>query len=170
MTDWKETGLRYAAAGTSCMCASCCTNPIEVTKVRIQLEGELIQQSAVTAYRQRYYKGLLRGLVTVARDEGIRGLYKGLIPSLIREAIYSTLRFGSYEPIKKLYGAKDPTRTPLSIKLAAGATAGALGSWFANPMDIVRIRLQGDGQPLPGQQPRYPPMITQSTLYSTTAG
>ena len=27
--------------------------------------------------RKRYYKGFLRGAVQIAKDEGVRGLYKG---------------------------------------------------------------------------------------------
>lgn len=53
------------------------TNPIDVTKIRMQLEGELNSANARSAYQQRYYKGIIRGALTIAKDEGIRGLYKG---------------------------------------------------------------------------------------------
>ena len=34
--------------------------------------------------------------------EGVRSLYRGLVPSLAREASYSSLRIGLYEPVKNL--------------------------------------------------------------------
>ena len=51
------------------------TNPIDVVKIRMQIDNELSGEKRVFA--DRYYRGLLRGGLTVVRDEGIRGLYKG---------------------------------------------------------------------------------------------
>ncbi|XP_030829418.1 mitochondrial substrate carrier family protein ucpB-like [Strongylocentrotus purpuratus] len=153
--EWTETGLRYAFAGISCMCAAFVTNPIDVTKIRMQLEGELNSANARSAYQQRYYKGIIRGALTIAKDEGIRGLYKGITPALVREASYSSIRIGAYEPIKRLFGATDPAHTPLYKKIASGATSGALGSWIATPTDLIRVRLQAEAKLEQGQQPRY---------------
>ncbi|XP_072175418.1 mitochondrial substrate carrier family protein ucpB-like [Diadema setosum] len=165
-----QSALRYSAAGVANMCASFVTNPVEVTKVRIQLEGELESKKALSALRQRYYKGLLHGLVTIAKDEGVRGLYKGLTPSLIRDGIYSALRVGGYEPLKRLYGATDPARTPLHLKLAAGATSGGLSSWITTPTDIIRIRIQGEGVLAPGQAPRYRGFLHAFSQIAKTEG
>ena len=45
----------------------------------MQLEGELQQERGqlTSTYKGRYYKGIIRGMFTIARDEGFRGLYKG---------------------------------------------------------------------------------------------
>lgn len=59
----------------------------------------------------------------------------------MREATYSTLRIGLYEPLKEQFGAKDPADTPLWIKVCSGAIAGAIGSAIACPTDVVKIRL-----------------------------
>ena len=58
---------------------SAVTNPIDVIKIRMQLDQELAERqgNVATALRGRYYRGFLRGLVTIVRDEGILGLYKG---------------------------------------------------------------------------------------------
>ncbi|XP_063721705.1 mitochondrial substrate carrier family protein ucpB-like isoform X2 [Symsagittifera roscoffensis] len=85
---------------------------------------------------------MLRGLRSILRDEGIRGFYKGLPASLMRESSYSTIRLGAYEPIKRLLGATDPAHTPLWKKICAGATSGAIGSSIATPTDLVKVRMQ----------------------------
>ena len=64
-----------------------------------------------------------------------------ITPSLMREATYSTLRLGLYEPLKERFGATDPAHTPLWKKLCAGAIAGAIGSAIACPTDVIKIRL-----------------------------
>ena len=63
----------------------------------------------------------------------------------MREAVYSTIRLGAYEPVKELFGASK-RNSPLWKKLAAGATTGAVGSAIATPTDLVRVRMQGQGK------------------------
>lgn len=47
-----------------------------------------------------------------------------LLPSLMREGSYSTIRLGAYEPLKVYFGATDPAHTPLWKKICAGAISG----------------------------------------------
>jgi hypothetical protein len=70
--------------------------------------------------------------------------------SILREASYSTIRLGAYEPFKELLGAHNPAKTPLWKKIAAGALSGAIGSAIASPTDLVKIRLQAEGTLKPG--------------------
>ena len=54
------------------------TNPIDVIKTRMQLENELgSQHESRNIFHNRYYRGLIRGAVRIAQEEGFRGLYKG---------------------------------------------------------------------------------------------
>lgn len=128
------------------------TNPIDVVKVRLQLDNQLSGNKNIFA--NRYYKGFLRGGIIIAQDEGIRGLYKGVGASVLREGIYSTFRLGAYEPVKELLGASHPL-APLWKKIIAGAITGSIGSTIANPTDLVKIRMQGEGKLRPGVKPRY---------------
>ncbi|XP_058965046.1 mitochondrial substrate carrier family protein ucpB-like [Pocillopora verrucosa] len=137
-----ENLVRFALSGLSCMCAATVTNPIDVIKTRMQLDNELgSQHESRNIFHNRYYRGLVRGAARIAHEEGIRGLYKGIAPSLMREASYSTLRLGLYEPLKEWFGATDPAHTPLWKKVCSGAIAGAIGSAIACPTDVVKIRL-----------------------------
>lgn len=91
------------------------------------------------------YRNLVHGIITIAREEGVnrRGLYKGIEASAMREASYSTLRLGLYEPIKRQMGATDPKNTPIWKKFLSGALAGLIGSALANPADLIKTRMQG---------------------------
>ena len=73
--------------------------------------------------------------------EGIRGLYKGVSGTWMREGIYSTIRISAYEPIKYFLGGTDKENTPFYIKMASGAIAGLLGAGIANPTDLIKIRM-----------------------------
>lgn len=131
------------------MTAACITNPLDVIKVRMQLEGELSQRSA----GERKYNGFVRGGYRMVKSEGFFALYRGLSASLMREGSYSTIRLGAYEPFKRVLGATDPSQTPLWKKVVAGACSGSIGSAIANPTDLVKIRMQASGEP--GLPPRY---------------
>ncbi len=54
------------------------TNPVWLIKTRLAL-----QQRGATAAGVRPYKGLVDAFVRIGREEGFRGYYKGLGPSLI---------------------------------------------------------------------------------------
>ncbi|XP_013388976.1 mitochondrial substrate carrier family protein ucpB-like [Lingula anatina] len=149
-----EQAWRFALAGTSNMCAAAVTNPIDVIKIRMQLDNELTKGGG-SVFKDRYYQGFLKGGVRIVHDEGVRGLYKGLPASLMREGSYSTIRLGAYEPMKKLFGATDPAHTPLWKKICAGAVSGSIGSAIATPTDLVKVRMQAEGKLKTGQSARY---------------
>ena len=57
----------------------------------------------------------------------------------MREASYTSLRLGLYDPIKKAMGV-----TPEShfvLKFTAGSLAGGLGSVVGNPFDVLKTRM-----------------------------
>eukprot|EP00470_Lotharella_oceanica_P000962 CAMPEP_0170170152 /NCGR_PEP_ID=MMETSP0040_2-20121228/3117_1 /TAXON_ID=641309 /ORGANISM="Lotharella oceanica, Strain CCMP622" /LENGTH=236 /DNA_ID=CAMNT_0010409355 /DNA_START=84 /DNA_END=794 /DNA_ORIENTATION=+ len=130
--------MKMALAGAANMSAAAITNPIDVIKVRMQLEGEL------SSAKGRRFPGFLPTAGIIVQREGILGLYKGLAASLMREGSYSSIRLGLYDPMKEIFGATDPNNTALWQKIAAGACTGAIGSALANPTDLVKIRMQSD--------------------------
>jgi hypothetical protein len=135
-----ETAQRIGLAGISACCGASATNPVDVVKIRMQIDGDLAKRES----RPRVYTGMVQGMRTIFAQEGVSGLYKGVGGSLCREMSYSGFRFGAYETVKELLGAKDPKNTPLWKKLAAGSMSGAIGAAIANPCDLVKIRMQSD--------------------------
>lgn len=45
----------------------------------------------------RHYKGLVDCAIQIAKEEGVRGYFKGLSPSLIKAALSTGFTFFSYE-------------------------------------------------------------------------
>ena len=97
---------RLAAGGVAAVIAQFCCQPIETIKVRLQNEANLGNIA-------KKYKSFSNGAMMVVAEEGLaRGLWKGMLPSAMRELSYSSLRFGLYKPIKKVLGANNPRDTP----------------------------------------------------------
>ncbi|DAZ92883.1 TPA: hypothetical protein N0F65_011717 [Lagenidium giganteum] len=149
-----NVGTKIVLGGVANIVAASITNPIDVVKIRLQLQSVVAQtESGVVADALRYH-GFRHGLRAILKEEGVAGWYKGIQASLFREGSYSALRFGLYDVFKERYdewllpkapdGQPLAVSTPLHIKILSGATSGAVGSALANPMDLVKVRMQGD--------------------------
>ncbi|GMF09767.1 unnamed protein product [Phytophthora lilii] len=148
--DWQQgIGVKIVLGGIANTLATAVTNPIDVVKVRLQLQA--LEPVAAAAGAQTRYLGFGHGLKTIWKEEGFAGWAKGWQASLLREFIYSGIRFGMYDVVKetfedKVFHVSDDERatSPLYIKLLAGATTGGIGSALVNPMDLVKVRMQAD--------------------------
>ncbi|XP_047397426.1 solute carrier family 25 member 34 isoform X2 [Sciurus carolinensis] len=118
---------------TACCLACVVTNPLEVVKTRLQLQGEL---QARGTYPQPY-RGLLASVVAVARADGLRGLQKGLAAGLLYQGLMNGVRFYCYS----LAGQAGLTQQPGGT-VVAGAVAGALGAFVGSPAYLVKTQLQ----------------------------
>eukprot|EP00040_Diaphanoeca_grandis_P013618 m.68877 g.68877 ORF g.68877 m.68877 type:complete len:306 (-) comp24012_c0_seq2:196-1113(-) len=121
---------------TSVCIAESVTIPVDTVKVRMQLQGEL-------GATQRYKNGV-DAFRRIGAEEGIAGLWKGLAPALLRQSLYGTFRYGSYEPIKKSIGVDASGNCSIWKKVWAACIAGTVGSFIAVPCDLVKVRMQAD--------------------------
>jgi len=138
----------FVAGGGAACWAEVCTLPLDTCKVRLQIQG------ALPKGEKPKYTGLLNVFTTVIKEEGPTALWKGLVPGLLRQSIFATLRIGLYPHIRDLYHS-GPGEAPLLMKIAAGLTSGCIGISIASPTDLVKIRLQAEGRLPPGVPRRY---------------
>ncbi|KAK4760372.1 hypothetical protein SAY87_005265 [Trapa incisa] len=131
--------------------AEFCTIPLDVAKVRMQLQKKVPTNEGTPKYR-----GLLGTVATIAREEGLSALWNGIIPGLHRQCIYGGLRIGLYGPVKSFLGGSDSAYdTSLFQSVLAALLTGAIAIAVANPTDLVKIRLQAEGKLLAGVSGRY---------------
>ncbi|XP_057509962.1 uncharacterized protein LOC130792478 isoform X1 [Actinidia eriantha] len=73
------------------------TTPFDVVKTRLQTQipGSIHQ-----------YDGVFNTLVEIGQREGLKGLYRGLIPRLIMYVSQGAIFFASYESFKKLFSVE----------------------------------------------------------------
>jgi len=87
------------------------------------------------------YSGLGSGLGQILRTEGLTGLYRGLGPTLVRDAPFSALYLASYEMLKQEIPSKI-NATPNTCHFLAGLGAGILASLITHPADVIKTRMQ----------------------------
>ncbi|XP_019053252.1 PREDICTED: mitochondrial uncoupling protein 1-like isoform X2 [Nelumbo nucifera] len=151
-TEISLAGTFASSAFAACF-AELCTIPLDTAKVRLQIQKKAASGAGVVSPK---YRGMLGTVATIAREEGAAALWKGIIPGLHRQCLYGGLRIGLYEPVKTFYVGNDFVGdVPLSKKILAALTTGALAITVANPTDLVKVRLQAEGKLSPGVPRRY---------------
>ncbi|KAI9894462.1 MAG: hypothetical protein M1814_003220 [Vezdaea aestivalis] len=128
----------FLAAGTAGALTSAFTNPIWVLKTRMLSSSSQAPGA---------YKSMLSGAVSIYRNEGTRGFYRGLAPSLFG-TVHGAVQFMIYEKLKKIRasssGAQRKERTQLSNLdyITLSATAKVVAVILTYPYQVIRARLQ----------------------------
>nr|KJB44230.1 hypothetical protein B456_007G241200 [Gossypium raimondii] len=78
----------------------------------------------------------LQALVSIGKDDGIKGYWKGNLPQVIRVVPYSAVQLFAYETYKKLFTGKDGELSVLE-RLAAGACAGMTSTFVF--WELIRL-------------------------------
>uniref|UniRef100_A0A3P9B0H3 Solute carrier family 25 member 12 n=1 Tax=Maylandia zebra TaxID=106582 RepID=A0A3P9B0H3_9CICH len=104
------------------------TNPLEIVKIRLQVAGEITTGPRVSA-------------LSVVRDLGFFGLYKGAKACFLRDIPFSAIYFPVYAHTKTQLADEQGRLGPLQL-LSAGAIAGIPAASLVTPADVIKTRLQ----------------------------
>ena len=125
-----DMSQRMAAGTAAGLCQACITYPLEVVRTRLALgPGMGIQ-----------YRGIIDCARRTIVDEGLRGLYKGLGPTILSGAPYVGLQMTLYAEFKKING-----KGTVLQDLTNGAAAGICAQSLTYAGDTVRRQMQSNG-------------------------
>lgn len=133
--------FKYILSCWAASCAELVTYPLDLTKTRLQIQGE-----TSTGHHKGEYRGFLRQLSGIVREEGAFQLWRGISPAILRHSIYTGIRMNGYEVFRNSIRPDDDK--PLAVWQAAlgGLVAGGLGQFLASPADLVKVQLQMEGR------------------------
>eukprot|EP00850_Spirogloea_muscicola_P012748 SM000083S22795 [mRNA] locus=s83:507973:509994:- [translate_table: standard] len=127
-------GTRLLAGGGAGITAASLTYPLDLVRTRLAVQTKSL-----------YYSGILGTLSTIVRDEGTRGLYKGMGATLLGVGPNIAINFCVYETLKNACIAQRPETPPFLVSLGCGSVAAICSSTATFPLDLVRRRMQLEG-------------------------
>lgn len=113
------------------MLSTCVMQPIDMIKVRVQVAGDAGKNANPFSILAQFLK-----------TEGALKLYKGLDSALVRQATYTTTRFGVFLNLMDAAKARNNGKNPsLLERCLISITAGGIGAIVGNPADLCLIRM-----------------------------
>lgn len=122
--------VKAAAGSVGGWVEACFLQPVDVVKTRLQLD------------RSGQYKGMISCGRTIASEEGIRALWKGLTPFVGQLTLKYALRMGSnafFLEMMRDQNGQLSTSSRLLAGLGAGVSEALL---IVTPFEVVKTRLQ----------------------------
>ncbi|KAL6224559.1 hypothetical protein ACLB2K_003414 [Fragaria x ananassa] len=117
--QWQwENATAGAVAGFATVAAM---HPLDVVRTRFQVNDGRVSNLPT-------YKNTANAIFTIARSEGLRGLYAGFSPAVIGSTVSWGLYFFFYGRAKQRYSKNGDERLSPGLHLASAAEAGALVS------------------------------------------
>jgi solute carrier family 25 (mitochondrial phosphate transporter), member 3 len=115
--------------------------PIDLVKVNLQ------------AHPNMWPGGVRQGLYEIYMNEGLKGLYRGLTPTILAYAIQSGVKYGTYEYLKRQlwndddHDHNDTTNRPgymsqTAVFMLSAALAEGLADIFMCPWEMLKVKVQ----------------------------
>ncbi|CCW70848.1 unnamed protein product [Phytomonas sp. Hart1] len=131
----------YDAVGVSGSCAGLVVaqalTPAELIKCRMQIQNTL-------PVKERIYKNSFECFLTAYMRRGIRGLFRGHVAMLYREAIGCFFYFLAFQSVVRSFLLEDQKFTDAStmVHFLAGGCAGTAFWTSIYPIDIIKTKQQ----------------------------
>jgi len=136
------------------------TNPLEIVKIRLQVQGEAVKFGAEP-----------KSTFTILRELGPRGLYKGSPACLLRDIPFSAIYFPAFAHMKEYFTSGLGPNSSHAEKgfwtMIAGTLAGVPAASLVTPADVIKTRIQVEARK--GQQ-TYSGIIDCATKVYTQEG
>ncbi|MEW5319738.1 MAG: hypothetical protein WDW38_010872 [Sanguina aurantia] len=159
------------AGSTAGATAVMCTYPLDLVRTRLAYAmaapkapgggASLLGAAAAVAAPVAPAAGIQSVLLRTFQTEGVVGLYRGVVPTLLGIMPYAGIKFFTYSLLKNKYretqaasmpGSSQPQaldsppqRLPIHVMLLCGATSGLLAQSATYPFDMLRRKMQVQG-------------------------
>ncbi|XP_078047238.1 mitochondrial thiamine pyrophosphate carrier [Augochlora pura] len=111
--------------------------PLDVIKIRFQLQVEPIENTLISKYHS-----IPQTFFLIFKEEGIYALWKGHVPAQLLSIVYGASQFQVYHIFMKASGNfSECENWKFLTKFIAGAGAGCVATITSYPFDTVRTRL-----------------------------
>jgi len=126
-----HVGVRLLAGVTTGGLAVMCAQPTDVVKVRFQAQA---------GNAPKRYNGVINAYRTIAATEGVRGLWKGMMPNIARNSVVNCSELVTYDLIKDFIVRRNILSDNMPCHMTSAFGAGFCTTLVASPIDVVKTR------------------------------
>jgi len=120
---------KILASCTTASAAVLMFQPTEVVKIRMQAAGV-----------KQIYSGTLSAYATIARTEGMKGLWRGYQTNIFRLSVVNCTEIVVYDIIKSYMLYKNLMQDNVPLHLTSAVGAGFVSCMITSPIDVVKTR------------------------------
>ncbi|CAM8971186.1 unnamed protein product [Rhodiola kirilowii] len=117
----------------SCGLTHMAVTPLDLVKCNMQIDPTK-------------FKSIKSGFEVLLKEQGLKGFFKGWVPTLFGYSAQGACKFGFYEYFKKLYsdiaGPEVSAKYKTLVYLAGSASAEMIADIVLCPMEAVKVRVQ----------------------------
>ncbi|PSC75329.1 low-CO2-inducible chloroplast envelope [Micractinium conductrix] len=133
------------AAGLAGSIVSCPSEHVR-TKMMLQRRAQLAAQMGLKIQGLETYTGSVNCATHIFKNHGLKGLYRGMTSTVLRDIVGYAWFFYGYEATMHALAGPNKTKADLDLwqVMAAGVMAG-FGLWGSMfPIDTIKSKMQGD--------------------------
>ena len=132
VTKDKPSFTEKLLAGSLSGCvAAGLTSPIELLKTRLQSRKDDV--------------GVIQIIKTIVKENGVRGLWKGCVPSLLRSSLLTASQCAVYDESKRMITHHIQVEEGVKLHVSASLLSGLITTTITNPLDVIKTRMFVDG-------------------------
>ncbi|KAH6655700.1 mitochondrial carrier protein [Truncatella angustata] len=150
------------------------TCPLDVIKTKLQAQGGFVPvNKGRHVGHHKVYEGLLGTARVIWKEEGLRGMYRGLGPIILGYLPTWAVWFTVYTKSKEFFAERD-VRNQFVINFWSSIVAGASSTVVTNPIWVIKTRLMSQSSrhvsdfPRTGSTPTSRPSVSSSWHYNST--
>ncbi|KAL2297694.1 hypothetical protein Nmel_016249 [Mimus melanotis] len=139
------SAVEAAAAGSaSGLVTRVLVSPLDVLKIRFQLQIEQLSSRNPTAK----YHGILQAVQRIFREEGLAAFWKGHVPAQFLSVGFGAVQFMAFESLTELvHNVTSFDARHSFVHLVCGGLAACTATVAVQPVDTLRTRFAAQGEP-----------------------
>ena len=83
----------------------------------------------------------LHNFKVAINEQGLRGLYRGYLTTVMREIPFSFIQFPLWEYLKKKTSQRTNTKVKPWQAMVCGAVSGGIAAFLTTPLDVAKTRI-----------------------------
>ncbi|KAL4503410.1 hypothetical protein ABPG72_001016 [Tetrahymena utriculariae] len=109
-------------------------NPTDLVKIRLQAEGK----KPIT---ERRYNGVWDAYTKIVRTDGVTGLWRGLVPNIVRNSVINATELATYDQVKEMVLRSKLMKDNIFCHLFCSSVAGFVAAVVGSPVDVLKTRI-----------------------------